>query len=132
MNPPGLPIKKEIIEAFDSCEFARLLGIYVKEVRDQGVTVSMTAEGKAGPNGVAHGGAIFSLADHAFGIAANMCGERQVALSATIQYLNPASGHLEAIAERVSGNELCSLYRVTVSAGNRPVAVFEGTGIKVP
>ena len=132
MNPPGLPIKNEILETFNSCEFARLLGIHVMEVWDHGVAVSMTSQGKAGPNGVAHGGAVFSLADHAFGIAANMCGERQVAMSATIQYISPASGHLQAIAERVSGNELCSLYRVTVSAENRIVAVFEGTGIKVP
>jgi acyl-CoA thioesterase len=60
-----------------------------------------------------------------------MGGERQVALSATIQYVSPARGHLEAIAERVSGNDLCSLYRVMVYAGDRLVAVFEGTGIKV-
>jgi acyl-CoA thioesterase len=92
----------------------------------------MITEGKAGPNGVAHGGAVFSLADHAFGIAANMSGERQVALSATIQYISPARSNLEAVAERISGNDLCSLYRVTVTTGDRLVAVFEGTGIKVP
>jgi acyl-CoA thioesterase len=132
MKSAGITINQEIIEAFNSCEFAQLLGMNVTEVWDQGVRVTMITEGKAGPNGVAHGGAVFSLADHAFGIAANMGGERQVALSATIQYISPASGHLEAIAERVSGNDLCSLYRVSISAGDRLVAVFEGTGIKVP
>jgi acyl-CoA thioesterase len=132
MKPTGITIKQEIIGYFNSCEFAQLLGMNVTEVWDHGVRVTMIAEGKAGPNGVAHGGAVFSLADHAFGTAANMCGERQVALSATIQYISPAVGHLEAIAERISGNDLCSLYRVTVSAGGRLVAVFEGTGIKAP
>ncbi|MEI7433805.1 MAG: PaaI family thioesterase [Methanomicrobiales archaeon] len=132
MKPAGIPIKQEIIDSFNLCEFAQLLGMSVSEVWDHGVRVAMITEGKAGPNGVAHGGAVFTLADHAFGIAANMGGERQVALSATIQYISPASGHLEAIAERISGNDLCSLYRVTVSAGDRLVAVFEGIGIKVP
>ena len=131
MKSPGVQINQEIIEAFNSCEFAQLLGMTVAEVWGNGVRVTMTAEGKAGPNSVAHGGAVFALADHAFGIAANMGGERQVALSATIQYISPASGHLEAIAERVSGNDLCSLYRVTVTAGDRLIAIFFGTGIKV-
>lgn len=132
MKPPGIPINHEIIEAFNSCEFAQLLGMEVTGVWDHGVRVTMTTEGKTGPNGgVAHGGAIFTLADHAFGIAANMGRERQVALSATIQYISPASGHLEATAERISGNNLCSLYRVSVSAGDRLVAIFHGTGIQV-
>ena len=130
MKPPGIKINQEIIDAFNSCEFARLLGMDVTGVWDHGVRVTMTTDGKAGPNGVAHGGAVFTLADHAFGIAANMGRDRQVALSATINYVSPASGPLEAIAERVSGNDLCSLYRVTVSSGDRLVAVFMGTGIK--
>jgi acyl-CoA thioesterase len=124
-------INREIIETFNSCEFAQLLGMRVLDVWDHGVRVTMTSEGKAGPNEVAHGGAVFTLADHAFGIAANMYGERQVALSASIQYISPASGHLEAVAERVSVNDLCSLYEVRVSSGDRLVAVFNGTGIKV-
>jgi acyl-CoA thioesterase len=123
--------KRDIIEAFNSCEFAKLLGMNIEEVWDHGVRVTMVTDGKTGPNGVAHGGAVFSLADHAFGIAANMDGDRMVALSVNIQYVSPASGNLEAIAERVSSNDLYSLYRVTVSAGDRLVAVFEGTGIKV-
>ena len=123
--------RPEIIEAFNSCEFAQLLGMKVTDIRDNFVRVTMITDGKRGPTGVGHGGAVFTLADHAFGIAANMHGERQVALSATIRYISPASGGLEAIAERVSGNDLCSLYRVTVMAGNRLVAVFEGNGIKV-
>lgn len=132
MKPAIITINREIIDAFNSCEFAQLLGMHVTEAWDHGVRVTMIAEGKASPNGVTHGGAVFSLADHAFGIAANMHGERQVALSATIQYISPARGHLEAIAKRVSRNDLYSIYRVSVSSGDRLVAVFLGTGIKVP
>lgn len=125
-------INQAIIEAFNSCEFAMLLGMKVSEVWDHGIRVTMSPEGKAGPNGVAHGGAVFTLADHAFGIAANMGGERQVALSASIQYITPAPGTLEAVAERVSGNDMCSVYRVRVFSGERLVAVFTGNGIRVP
>jgi len=129
---PGPPLtKQEIIEAFNSCEFSQLLGMNVLEAWDHGIRVSMDPARKTGPNGVFHGGAVFSLADHAFGIAANMDGERQVALSATIQYVSPANGPLEAVAERVSGNDMCSIWRVAVFAGDRLVAIFEGTGIKV-
>ena len=131
MNDSDMGPKREIIEAFNSCEFARLLGMNIEDVWDHGVRVTMSTDGKTGPNGVAHGGAVFSLADQAFGVAANMDGDRRVALSVNIQYITPASGNLEAIAERVSWNDLYSLYRVTVSAGGRLVAVFEGTGIKV-
>jgi len=131
MNDSDMDTKREILEAFNSCEFATLLGMTIADVWDHGVRVTMFTDGKTGPNGVAHGGAVFSLADQAFGIAANMDGDRRVALSVSIQYISPASGHLEAIAERISGNDLYSIYRVTVSAGDRLVAVFEGTGIKV-
>ncbi|KUG14677.1 hypothetical protein ASZ90_015677 [hydrocarbon metagenome] len=48
-----------------------------------------------------HGGAIFALADHAFGLAANHGGVREVALSATIQYLSPATGRLGGSGKRV-------------------------------
>jgi acyl-CoA thioesterase len=123
--------RKEIVDAFDTCEFAKLLGMKVTGVWDHGVSVTMTPEGKAGPNGIAHGGAVFTVADQAFGIAANMAGERQVALSASIQYISPANGPLEAVANLVSANDMCSIYRVTVATGNKMVAVFEGIGIRV-
>ena len=45
-------------------------------------------------------GAIFSLADHAFGVAANCGGIDRVAVSVHIQYLVPATGDLVAVANR--------------------------------
>jgi acyl-CoA thioesterase len=91
----------------------------------------MDTAGKNGPGGVAHGGAVFTLADQAFGIAANMGGSKQVALSANIQYISPATGLLEAVAEKVSQNGMCSVYRIAVTTGEKLVAVFEGVGIGV-
>jgi acyl-CoA thioesterase len=90
----------------------------------------MDSRDKGNPNGKLHGGAIFALADQAFGIAANMEDPPEVAVSASIMYLTPAAGRLEAIAERVSEDDRHSLYRVRVWEGERLVAAFEGVGVK--
>jgi acyl-CoA thioesterase len=128
---PVTPEANEIIEAFGQSECALLLGMTVTAAWDHGVRVAMDTAGKNGPGGVAHGGAVFTLADQAFGIAANMGGTRQVALSANIQYISPATGVLEAVAERVNENGMCSVYRITVTSGGKLVAVFEGVGISI-
>jgi acyl-CoA thioesterase len=125
-------IVRERIAAFDSSEFARMLGIAVTEAREGYARVSMPASGKRNPHDVIHGGAIFTLADHAFAIAANAGSARRVAVSAHIQYFAPASGDLEAVAEFVGGSGKYSVYRVTVCEGRRLVAAFDGTAIQVP
>jgi acyl-CoA thioesterase len=122
---------REIIDAFEKCECSRLLGMKVTEAWEGGVRVTMHTDGKRGPWGVAHGGAVFALADQAFGIAANMGHESQVALSVHIQYLSPANGLLEAVAEKMAENKMCSVYRITVTSGEKLVAIFEGVGISV-
>ncbi|HTY14405.1 MAG TPA: PaaI family thioesterase [Methanoregulaceae archaeon] len=128
---PVSPEANEIIDAFEQSECAVLLGMRVTGVWDTGISVAMDTAGKNGPGGVAHGGAVFTLADQAFGIAANMDGIKQVALSANIQYISPATGLLEAVAERLTGNDMCTVYRVSVSSAGKLVAVFEGVGIHV-
>jgi acyl-CoA thioesterase len=120
------------IDSFNRSEMARLLGIVCTGGRPGFARMEMETDGKRGPGGVAHGGAIFALADHAFGLAANLEDHRQVALSAYIAYLAPATGHLVAIAERIAENETNSMYQVSVSEGGRIVALFEGVGIRVP
>ena len=67
---------------FNRCEYARLLGMEVTGTWTGGARVRMEPSGKRNSNGVIHGGAIFSLADHAFGLAANNGETRQVAVSA--------------------------------------------------
>ena len=62
------------ITAFNQSEFAQLLGMEITEAYDGYARVVMDCTGKNNPRGVAHGGAIFALADQAFGIAAN-CGD---------------------------------------------------------
>jgi acyl-CoA thioesterase len=120
----------DVIDRFNRCECARLLGMEVAATWPGGARVIMKAEGKRNPNGVIHGGAIFSLADHAFGLAANNGENPQVAVSATITYLSPAKGNLEAVAEQVAESAEHSLFLVRVHEGKRLVATLEGVGIK--
>lgn len=129
------PIPETYIEAVhrsDTCEFARLLGMEVTAIEGGRVRVVMRTEGMKNAHGTVHGGAIFAIADHAFGIAANMDGIDQIAISAHIRYFSvPAADTLEAVARRVSETEKTSVYAVDVYSGDRLVATFEGVGFKI-
>jgi acyl-CoA thioesterase len=121
----------EYITAFNQSEFAILLGMRIVDAHDGYARVEMDCLGKMNPNGVAHGGAVFSLADQAFGIAANCTGVHRVAVSVHIQYLAPATGALVAIAQRVSDNGRCDTYRVVISEGTRVIATFDGVAFRI-
>jgi acyl-CoA thioesterase len=120
----------EVAASFDDCSFARALGLRVTRVGDGTVTVEMDPNRALNRSGAVHGGAIFALADHAFGCAANLLG-REVALAAEISYLSPADGPLTATARRVSATPHVSLYRVEVRQGDRLVALFSGHGFRL-
>lgn len=124
-------VVKEQVRHFNDSEFARLLGMIILEASEGYSKVTMDCAGKMNPGGVAHGGAIFALADQAFGIAANCCGTHRVAVSVSIQYLVPAKGTLVAIARRVDDNGSCDTYRVMVYEGDRTVAEFTGVAFRV-
>jgi acyl-CoA thioesterase len=122
---------RDEVTSFNRSEFARLLGISITDASDGYARVVMECPGKCNPNKVAHGGAIFSLADQAFGIAANCAGVHRVAVSVHIQYIAPATGTLVAVAERVANNGSCDTYRVMVYQGERIVAQFDGVAFCV-
>ena len=119
------------ISAFNESEFARLLGMQITLAYDGYARVVMDDKGKKNPNNVAHGGAIFALADQAFGIAANCAGINRVAVSIHIQYIAPATGSLVAIAHHVADNGTHSLFRVLVYQEERIIAEFDGVAIQV-
>jgi acyl-CoA thioesterase len=121
----------EQVRIFNASEFARLLQMEILEAAEGYSRVTMDCAGKMNPGGAAHGGAIFSLADQAFGIAANCCGTHRVAVSVSIQYIAPAKGKLVAVAQRVADNGPCDTYRVMVHEGERPVAEFTGVAFRV-
>jgi acyl-CoA thioesterase len=118
------------IQALGACPFARLLGMEIVETWPGGARVVMDTTGKENFLGVAHGGAIFALADHAFAAAANRDGILQVAVSVHIHYLSPAKGKLEAVARLIAETKRTSHILVEVKSGDRLVATFEGVAYK--
>jgi acyl-CoA thioesterase len=131
VEDPAPASVQDQIAAFEESGFGRLLGMHITDARDGYARVEMDCAGKCNPHGVAHGGAVFSLADHAFGIASNCGKDHHTAVSVHIQYLAPARGRLVAVAERVAANGTCGTYRVVVYEGERTVAVFDGVAFRV-
>jgi len=127
MDEEGQSRLNRIIEG----EFARMLGIRVASISEQEVRVEMDLEGKLNSIGTGHGGAIFSLADQAFALSANLDEYPQVARSASIKYLKPAKGKLIAVARKVSEDDRGSVHHVSVLADGVLVAEFEGFGHKL-
>ena len=71
--------------------YVRYLGIKVVELKPGYSVVKMKAEHRFNNIfSITHGGAIFSLIDVAFGAAANSYGTIAVALSMSINYIEPA------------------------------------------
>ncbi|MGV8129216.1 MAG: PaaI family thioesterase [Methanolinea sp.] len=120
------------IAQFNKSEFALLLGMEIVEARPGYAKVVMEVNGKRNQRMHAHGGALFSLADHAFGVAANLGLVEEVALAARISYLSPAEGLLTAVAQCVGETDCCSTYSVHVFRDESLVATFEGQGIRNP
>ena len=85
------------VKVFENSAFARLLGMHITEARDGYARVEMDCAGKSNPHGIAHGGAVFSLADHAFGIASNCGGTHYTAVSVHIQYPYPRKAGLQQL-----------------------------------
>jgi len=118
------------IQALGACPFAHLMGMEIVDTWPGGARVVMDTTGKENFLGVAHGGAIFALADQAFAAAANRDGVLQVAVSVHIHYLSPAKGRLEAVAQRIAETDRYSHILVEVKSGERLVATFEGVAYK--
>jgi len=128
-------VKKECekarIAAFNQSSFAQLLGMTITEAHDGYARVVMDCCQTLNPHDVAHGGAIFALADQAFGIAANCGNTDRVAVSVHILYIAPATGTLVAIANRVADNGRYSTFRVIVYEAERIIAEFDGVALEV-
>ena len=121
---------EDVVASFDRCPFASTLGLRIILAVAGVVEVEMDPLCTLNRNSSIHGGAIFALADHAFGAAANLAGE-EVALAAEIVYLRPATGRLVARAERTGETDATSLYRVEVRQDDLVVAVFSGHGFRL-
>ncbi len=111
--------------------FVQELGIRTVSISEGEVRVAMDAGDKLNAVGGAHGGAVFTLADQAFALASNLEAWPQVALVASINYLRPGKGMLEAVARKTSETNRTSIYEVKVFDDGELIAIFQGTGYKL-
>jgi acyl-CoA thioesterase len=119
------------VKAMEAATYALHLGMETLSIGEGEAVVRMPTEGMTNALGTVHGGAIFSLADQAFALAANSYGEPTVALTATISYLRPAKGELVARARRIGENRSTSVFEVLVLQQDEVIAIFQGIGYKL-
>lgn len=109
---------EETREFFKADRFAaEVLGAVIEEAEDgfSRCTLAIRPEHRNAV-GAVMGGAIFTLADFAFAVAANCGGGTMVSLNSQITYLSPAKGEtLIAAARRVRQGRSTGYYRVEVS-----------------
>jgi len=79
--------------------------------------------------GGGHGGAIFALADTAFGLASNSHDKISIGINANIAYVKGAiaGDQLLAEAREVSRGRKTAVYNVDITCDNEMTATFTGT-----
>jgi len=82
--------------------------------------------------GVAHGGAIFTLADFAFAVASNSFGKVSLAINTSISFIHAGKKGDELIAEAklVDESNKLGTYEVKISNNEKTIAFFTGTVYK--
>jgi acyl-CoA thioesterase len=111
--------------------YAASLGVKLLAVDEESVTITMDIT-RQHTNflGVAHGGAVFSLADCAFSLASNAPGDRAVAIDTHMVLSAPVvpGDELTAVVEEVHRGRTLATYRVIVRrADGRVAGHFTGT-----
>ncbi|KUK73738.1 MULTISPECIES: PaaI family thioesterase [Methanobacterium] len=119
----------EILKFFEKDRYAQLSNIEVVSVSPGKATATMEVE-EMHLNGVGtvHGGALFTLGDFTFALAANSHGTVTVAINANISYLKAiSSGKLTAKARELSSGGRIGSYTVDIcdETGDL-VAIFQG------
>jgi acyl-CoA thioesterase len=115
---------------FENDRFATYSGIEVVNISPGSAKTRMKVEDRhLNGIGTVHGGALFTLADFTFALAANSYGRVTVAINANISYLKAIkTGTLIAEAQELSKSNRISNYIVNIKKeGNSElIAVFQG------
>ena len=109
--------KQRTMQKLRQDAYADLLGIELVDVEPGYSLVSMTVrDDMLSFHNLPHGGAIFSLADAAFGAAGNSHGVTSVALNMEISYLRTVAPGTRLIAEATEEHlgRRTALYHITV------------------
>jgi acyl-CoA thioesterase len=111
-------LQQQLLLKFRQNPYAELLGIELLEVKPgYGLLSMVVRDDMVNFHGIPHGGAIFSLADEAFGVASNSHGQVAVALNIEISYLRMVVPGMKLIAEATEEHlgARTALYHITVS-----------------
>lgn len=125
------PVLNNIRKMIEDDNFAKFMGIKLLKLEKGYSKVSMSiTNDMVNLHNVAHGGAIFTLADVAFAAAGNSHGRKAVALSMNINYRSPVKEGMNLIAEasEESIGRKTALYRMTVKTEDgKLIASSQGT-----
>ena len=120
---------ENIREFFKGDRFAEYLGIELIDL-SEGEAIAKMAIKKEHLNGIntVHGGAIFTLADFTFAVAANSHGRVTVAINVSITFMKAVTmGTLTAVAREVSLNPKIASYTVDIcNDEGELIAIFQG------
>ncbi len=120
---------EKILKFFKNDRFAARSNIKVVNIAPGKATATMEVEDMhLNGIGTVHGGALFTLADFTFALAANSHGNVTVAINANISYLKAVkNGVLTASARELSSGGRIASYTVDIfDESNDLVAVFQG------
>ncbi len=120
----------DIKEFIRNDRFASFLGIELLEAGNGRAKAKLEIrEDHLNAVNIAHGGAIFSLADLAFAAASNSYGNVAVAINANISYFRASGkGVLYAEAFEISGNRKLATYTINIKdKEGELIASFQGT-----
>ena len=109
--------------------FAKLLGIELLEIGEGTATTRLEIKDEhLNTVDIAHGGAIFSLADFAFAAASNSHGNIAVGINANISFIKAAGkGVLSAVASEISRTHKLATYSILVTnSEGELIASFQG------
>ena len=117
---------ESIKEYFKSDRFVKECNIEILKVSDGYCRCKMDIEDKLlNAMDSVHGGAIFTLADFAFAVAANFGGNLTVTQSASISYIRAGKGKiLFAEAKKVNETRSTCVYEIKVIDENGTVIAF--------
>ena len=113
--------------------FAKLVGVKLLDVSEGYAKAELTLNSNhLNALGIAHGGAVFTLADLVFAAASNSRGTDAVAVNINVSYFQAErNGKLTAEAKEISLNRKLATYFITVrNEAGEDIAAMQGTAFR--
>ena len=114
MSPDVREYAERIMEMYEA-PFARFVGLEISEIsRDRVVCYLDLRPELMNSMGRGHGGAVYTLIDHTFAIAANLVYD-STGQNTNVSFYRPAQGRLTAVAVPINRSRSLEVYDVRVT-----------------